>query len=137
MKTQSITGGLFYDVRALHHNLESIVPMSHHDTSPCPHVSGPWDGQMHWLNLRTVITATNPMNPMTYLVVSSNIFCIIFYLHIVVFAGNKSTTTDAAAVSATASPDCSRLENVIVLMIFLQLIAVFVAVSNCSAKHSR
>ena len=73
MKTQPITGGLFYDVWTVHHHPESIVPMSHQNTSLRPFVPGRRCSQMHLFDLPTVITVTSPMSPMASLVASSNI----------------------------------------------------------------
>ena len=58
----------------------------------------PWPltpvGHMHLLTLYDIIKATSPMSLIASLVASSNLFCIILYLSIVVLsAGNKSTTT--------------------------------------------
>ena len=53
---------------------------------------------MHLFILYDIIKATSPMSLIASLVASSNLFCIILYLSIVVlFAGNKSTTTTTHA----------------------------------------
>ena len=63
----------------------------------------PWPltpvGHMHLFTLYDIIKATSPMSLIASLVASSNLFCIILYLSIVVlFAGNKSTTTTTSSV---------------------------------------